>query len=103
METTYGKSQNEISAGLFKEIQEKLGICAAQNKGGRNQTGQGILDSVGYVNALKFYVSIMKTLWIILIQGYDQFAFFKDHWSLMSQINWKGDILETDGLALKLS
>ena len=56
METTYGKSQNEISAGLFKEIQEKLGICAAQNKRGTNQTGQGTLDSVGYVNALKFYV-----------------------------------------------
>lgn len=40
METTYGRSLSKISTGLFKQIQKNLGMCGAQNKKERNQTGQ---------------------------------------------------------------
>lgn len=50
------KNLYEISAGFCKEIQVKLGMCRAQNKSRRNQTGQGILASEGYVTISKFNV-----------------------------------------------
>lgn len=79
------KSLSEIPASFCKKIQVKLGMCRAQNKRRRNQSGQGILASEGCVTISKFNVKHNeKSLNHSDQEGYDQFAFFIDHLSLMS-------------------